>query len=140
MKDKESAHKKVQELIDCYATNDPLKEMSGIRVERDTDEAARKWLALAVLHGVNDRAGRITVRTGPDGAVTVTAEYRDGELPSPGPEIGRKIVAAVREITHIEENKGKTALALGLRDSSIELKVKIKSEKDGDKVVLEFPE
>jgi hypothetical protein len=140
MKDKESWHKRVQELIDCYATNDPLQEMSRLPVDSDTEEAALKWLALAALHGVNANASKITLTSKPDGSVTVTAKYRKSQLPSPGGEIGRKIVAALRGITHIEESKGKTALALGMRDSSLELKVKVKSEAGADKIVLKFPE
>jgi len=140
MKDKESTHKKVQELIDCYATNDPLKEMSTLSGDSDSEEAALKWLALAALHGVNANASKITLKRKPDGSVMVSAKYREGQLPSPGGEIGRKVVAAMREITHIEESKGKTALALGMRDSSINLKVKVKSEEGAEKIVLKFSE
>jgi len=140
MKDKESLHKKVQELIDCYATNDPLKEMSKVQAGKDIEEEALKWLALAALHGVNANAKKITLENRSDGTVTVTAKYREGQLPSPEPEVGRKVVAALREITHLEGTKGKTALALGLRDSSIELTVKVKSEEGAEKIVLKFPE
>jgi hypothetical protein len=47
MKDKRSLHLKVQELCDCYATTDPLKEMSIVKDDEDKDEAGLKWLALA---------------------------------------------------------------------------------------------
>jgi hypothetical protein len=140
MKDMESAHKKVQDLIDCFASNDPLKEMSELPKDTDTDEAALKWLAFAALHGVSANASKIRVKRDADGGVTVKATYRDGQLPSPGSEIGEKIIAAVKEIAHIEGRKGKTTLALGLRESSVDLKVKLKSEKGIDKVTLKFPE
>ena len=39
MKEKRNLHLKVQELCDCYATNDPLKEMSQIKTDSDTDES-----------------------------------------------------------------------------------------------------
>ncbi len=61
MKEKRNVHLKVQELCDCYATNDPLKEMSTIKNDGDKDEAALKWLALAALHGVNDNADEVTI-------------------------------------------------------------------------------
>jgi hypothetical protein len=48
-------------------------------------------------------------------------------------------VAAVREITHIEGNEGKTLLALGMRNDSLELKVKLKVEGALEKVKIEFP-
>jgi hypothetical protein len=139
VKEKRNIHLKVQELCDCYATNDPLKEMSEIKAESDQDEAAAKWLALVALHGVNDNANAVTIRRSPDGNIKVTAKYREAELPSPGAEIGEKIINAVREITHIEGGKGKSPLALGIREDSIELKIKMKSKGEGEKVTIEFP-
>ena len=126
MKEKRNIHLKVQELCDCYATNDPLKEMSEIKGDGDQDEAAAKWLALAALHGVNDNAKEVTIRRSPDGNIKVTAKYRE-------------IMNAVRDITHIEGGKGKSPLALGIREDSIELKIKMKSKDEGQKVTLKFP-
>jgi hypothetical protein len=139
MKEKRNIHLKVQELCDCYATNDPLKEMSEIKGDSDQDEAAAKWLALAALHGVNDNAKEVTIRRSPDGNIKVTAKYREAELPSPGAEIGEKIMNAVREITHIEGGKGKSPLALGIREDSIELNIKMKSKGEGERVTIKFP-
>ncbi len=140
MKEKRNIHLKVQELCDCYATTDPLKEMSKIKAEGDKDEAAIKWLALAALHGVNNNAKEVSITRSPDGNVKVTAKYREAELPSPGTEIGEKIMRAVHEITHIEGGKGKSPLALGIREDSIELNIKMKSKDEGEKVTLKFPE
>ena len=55
MKDKHSLHLKVQELCDCFATTDPLKEMSLLEKDAEGSGAALKWLALAILHGINAR-------------------------------------------------------------------------------------
>jgi hypothetical protein len=140
MKDKGSLHLKVQELCDCFATADPLKEMSDIKVEADKNEAALKWLALAALHGVNNNAKKISITRSDDGDVTVTAEYRKKDLPPPGSEIAEKIIEAVTGITHIEGDKGKTPLALGIRNSSIDLKIKMKKKDGGKKITIKFPE
>lgn len=139
MKDKRSLHLKVQELCDCYATTDPLKEMSIVKDDKDKDEAGLKWLALAALHGINANAKKISFARSKDGTAKVTAEYRKSELPSPGPEVGDKIIEAVRGITHLEGEKAKTELALGIRESSIEVNIKVKKAEDGEKVTLEFP-
>lgn len=139
MKEKRNVHLKVQELCDCYATNDPLKEMSEIKADTDSEEAALKWLALAALHGVNDNAREVTIRRSSSGDVKVTARYREAELPSPGSEIAEQIMGAVREITHIEGEKGKSPLALGIRNDSIGLKVKMKAKQGGERVTIEFP-
>lgn len=140
MKDTENLHKKVQEHCDCFATTDYLSEMSKVKTDADKDEAALKWLALAALHGVNNGAEEVTIYKNKDGQVKVIAEYKDAELPSPGNEVADKIFETVRAITHIEEKKGKTELALGIRDSSISLKVKVKQSGDRDKITFKFPE
>ena len=140
MKEKRNVHLKVQELCDCYATNDPLKEMSTVKNEADKDEAALKWLALTALHGVNGNAEKINITRSKDGKISVTAKYRESELPSPGSDVGAKIMEAVREITHIEGDKGSTPLALGIRNDSIELQVEMKSEAGKETVSLKFPE
>lgn len=132
-------HKHVQEMCDCFATKDPLKEMSALSSESDPKAAAIKWVALAVLHGMNNNAEKITLSRGNDGKVSIVAEYRPTELPAPGDAVGQKIVDAFREMTHIDTDKGKTALALGIRDSSIDLRIKIKNKHGGEKITLGFP-
>ena len=139
MKEKRNLHLKVQEMCDCYATSDPLKEMSIVNSEEDKDEAAVKWLALAALHGVNNNAEEITITRDPDGQVRVVAEYRKTELPSPGSEVGGKIVDALREITHIEEGKGKIPLSLGIRNDSVNLQIKFKAKNGKEKITIKFP-
>lgn len=140
MKEKRNLHLKVQELCDCFATTDPLQEMSRLPHDADQEESALKWLALAALHGINDNASRITIRRAPGQGVKVTAEYRLSELPTPGEAVGEHIFKAVREITHIDTAKGKTQLALGLRDSSVDLRIKIKSKDGREKISIKFPE
>ena len=140
MKEKRNLHLKVQELCDCYATTDPLREMSRLPNDADKEEGALKWLALTALHGINNNASKITIRRTPENTVKVTAEYRRSELPSPGKEVGDRIFETVREITHLDDAKGKTMLALGLRDSSVDLRVKVKSKQGQDKISIKFPE
>ena len=139
MKDKQTLHLKVQELCDCYATTDPLREMSALVNDKDKDEAALKWLALTALHGINANAEQISISRSKDGKVKVTAEYRKSELPNPGDVIGEKILEAVRGITHVEGDQGKIPLALGIRDGSIEISVKLKRSDKGEKISLKFP-
>ena len=72
--------------------------------------------------------------------VSVRATYREAELPSPEQEIGKNIIEAVRDITHIEGDKGKVPLSLGIRESSVNLTVKLKSKDGFERVTLKFPE
>ena len=139
MQDPANIHLKVQELCDCFATTDPLKGMSDISRVPEEDEAALKWIALAVLHGINCNAEKISLTTSKDGNVKVTAEYRQSELPSPGAAVGKKIVEAMRAMTHIEKDKEKTTLAFGIRNSSMDLKVKSRHEGGDDRITITFP-
>lgn len=140
MKDSGSMHKHVQEMCDCYATNDPLKEMSRIDKETDTRQAAAKWIALAALHGVNNNAEKICISRGDDGRIRVVAEYKTTELPAPGQGVGNQVFEAVREITHIDGTMGDTALALGIRDSSIDLNFNILEEVGKETITIAFPD
>ena len=140
MKDSSSMHQHVQEMCDCYATTDPLKEMSTLANDADKQSAAVKWIALAALHGLNNNAAKITISRGGDGQIGVIAEYRPTDLPSPGDAVGGTIIDIFREMTHIDDDKGKMALALGVRDSSVELNIKIKRKKGAEKITIEFPE
>jgi len=49
-------------------------------------------------------------------------------------------VDALRKITHIEEEKGKTPLSLGIRNDSVNLKIKFKAKKGKEKIAIKFPE
>ena len=138
MKDTQSLHLKTQELIDCYARTDPLREMSAIKDDSDREEAALKWFALTVLHGINNSAEEVSISVSDTGETKVTATYRESELPSPGSEVGGHIIQALREITHIRGGNGKTPLALGVGDSSTDLKLSIKSEKGRQEATIAF--
>ena len=140
MKDKGNLHLKVQELCDCFSTTDPLREMSVIKNDEDKEEAALKWLALTALHGVNNNAKEVSVARSQDGDVKVTAEYRKSELPSPGSQVGGNIFDAVRSITHIEGDQGEITLALGIKDSSLDLTVKLRSTGSSEELSISFPE
>ena len=139
MKDKRSLHLKVLELCDCYATTDYLKEMAALLGDADKEEGALKWVALSILHGVNSNAKKISLNKGKDGQVTVVAKYRTSELPSPGKEVGERVFNVLRDITHIEGEKGKLPLAVAIRDSNFDVTVKVEQDGNGESVTIAFP-
>lgn len=139
MKDAANTHQKVQELCDCFATTDPLKEMSEVGLAPASEEAALKWIALAILHGINSNAEKISLTTTRKGEVKVTAEYRTAELPPPGAEVGKKIVEAMRAMTHMEKDREKMTLAFGIRNNSMDLKIKSRHEGGDDRITITFP-
>ena len=138
MKEKRNLHLKVQEMCDCYATSDPLKSMSQMAHDSSGEESAVKWLALAALHGINANAKNITLFFAGDGTVRVVAEYRPTDLPAPGKDTADKIMEVVREITHIENAKGKLPLSLGVRDSSVDIQINVKSDGGEGMIKLKF--
>ncbi|MGA2402349.1 MAG: hypothetical protein ABSG91_11705 [Syntrophobacteraceae bacterium] len=140
MLDKRTLHMKVQEQCDCFATTDPLREMAGLVKEQDSDEGALKWIALAVLHGIDRNAKKISLRRTADGQVSVTAKYRESKLPGPPAQIGQKVFDAVRGITHIEGDKGRTPVVIGIRDSSIEIEFNLGHDGAEEEIVLRFPD
>ena len=136
MKEKRNMHLRVQEMCDCFATSDPLEEMNRMTDETgDEEESAVKWLALAVLHGINSGLKEISISIDDEDKVRVKAEKR---LPAPNPGTAKAILAAVREVTHIEEDKGSLPVTLGIRDSSVELVFKVKTKEERDKVKIKF--
>jgi len=139
MLDKRSLHMKVQEHADCFASTDLLSEMAGLIREKDSEEGALKWIALAVLHGIDRNAKKISLRRNADGGISVIAKYRETELPKPPSAIGLKVFDVIKDITHIEGEKGKTPLVLGIRDGSIELEMKLDREGAEEEVVFTFP-
>ncbi|MCB2188995.1 MAG: hypothetical protein KQJ78_21455 [Deltaproteobacteria bacterium] len=139
MLDKRGWHQKVQEHMDCMKDVNLLEEMSLLPRQEDPEEAALKWLALAVLHGINAGAEKISLKIDNQGVVTASAIYREATLPSPGAEIGAKIVEAVRAVTHLEGDKAKGPLALGLGNDNLTLGIKIKEEGGAKKISLKFP-
>lgn len=142
MEDKRNLHLKAQELADCYATSDPLGEMSALVNDVDRQEAALKWLALTVLHAVNANAKKIELRLAPGGQAVVTAKYREAVLPSPGGEIAGLILDSVREMIHAQDSdKAKLDLAFGVRGDSLTFQVKIERDKSGvQELSLKFGE
>ncbi|MCG8471384.1 MAG: hypothetical protein MI742_05950 [Desulfobacterales bacterium] len=138
MKDSANLHQKIQELCDCFAESDILSEMSRMQTETPSEEAALKWLALAMLHGIGNSAHEITLKHDDQG-VRVLAEYRLTDLPAPPKEIAIAAVAALRKVTHITEAKGKSPLAFGFRENSMDLSIKIKEGGGKCKATIGFP-
>lgn len=139
MRDSSNLHQKVQEMCDCFATNDPLKEMSKMQHEKDIDEAAIKWIALAILHGINNNAEEISIEQTKTGGVKVVAEYRKAELPPPDDNISKNIINTLKDIIHVDSSQGDSTLALGLRDGSMDLHIRTRDEGGDSKATIKFP-
>jgi hypothetical protein len=139
MRDSANVHQQIQAMCDCYATNDPLKEMSKLPQEANPEQAAIKWLALAVLHGLNNNAEEISIEKTKSGTVKVVAEYRRTELPAPDSSVSEAILSAVKNIIHADSSQGDSTVAFGFRNNSFDLHVRTREEGSDHKVTIKFP-
>lgn len=136
-------HKKLQEMCDCYMNTDfkaELEAMAG-KTGENLEEEATKFLALAILLAVSEKAGKLSIKMKKEEVKVGLAAEEKISLPSPALEIAVEIFRIMRAITHIEEDKGNLPISLGLRNSSVEVQVKLKrdAEKGKESLKLKFP-
>ena len=132
-------HLQLQEMCDCYLETDFHKQLKAMvtTTAGEIDENAIKYLALALMYSLSAKAEKLTLKK-KEGKITVKVKGESKEmLPAPSNELFDRIITLVRSILHIEEDKGKLPLALGLRSGDVELQVKVKREK-GDKESIKF--
>jgi len=132
-------HLKLQEMCDCYLETDYLVQLDRFRAVPgpDPDDEAMRYLALALMHTITEQAGKLSLKL-KKGEITVKVK-KDGakaELPPPSDALFANILRIVRAILHLVGEKGESELSLGLRNGSVEMRVKLK-EKD-DEAALEF--
>lgn len=136
-------HKRLQEMCDCYLETDFQNELATMISHKsaDLEEAAIKYLGLAIMYAITEKATKLSFKRKGEGAtgVTVKAEKKI-ELPAPPEDLAEEIVAIMRAITHIEGDEGETPLALGLRSGELELQVKVKKEEGKESLKLSLPE
>ena len=147
MKDRRNLHAKMQEYIDCYLEADPqveLREITRKGVEGDATgdmtELALKYLALAVIHGVEEHAKVIgVVHEGDmDGSVVMkTAE--EVQLPDPPTGLAREMAEVIRCIAGMEAAEGQGSISCGFRQDRLELEVEGEQEASREKVLLRIP-
>lgn len=133
----------LQEMCDCYMETDfaaQLAAMSGAP-SADARENAVKYLALAIMYGLTDKADKITFKQ-QGGEINVRMKTADGKIELPPPDAGlfNGVIGLVRDILHFEGEGGKSNLALGLRNSPLELEVKMKVKKDTSSLKIKFPD
>ncbi|NOQ46230.1 MAG: hypothetical protein GQ559_06105 [Desulfobulbaceae bacterium] len=136
-------HLKLQEMCDCYLETDFSKQLRAMVSSKSTDvmEDGYKYLALTLLQAITEKAKKLSYKKY-DNSITVTikAVDREIELPSPSLELMDAITTIIRDIIHIEEDKGKSPLILGLKNGQLDLSVKVKRDKKEERLTIKFPE
>ena len=132
---KRSLHLRLQEYCDCYLETDLQKEIEAMNdkganadVTKDREETALKFLSLMILYGVNEKSKRLSLtRKGRDDVSLMVEGAGKYALPAPRVDIADEIFKVMRAITHLESEKGKEVLSLGLRSDRFELTVELAS-------------
>jgi len=149
---KRNLHLKLQEYCSCYMDTDPKAELEAISKEGaegdatgDPQEVALKFLALAILYGINEKADKIklTRKEKEKDKVEVSFKVKGEEkykLSPPSSHLSDQIFEVMRAITHLEEDKASEPLSLGIGNDSIELGIELKRKEDKESLKIIFPE
>ena len=142
-----SYHLRLQEFCDCFMETDPKKELekasAGISGDPsgDLDELALKFLGLSVFYGASEKARSITLQKSKDGKILFTVDAKGKyQLPPPSPRVADRVIYIARSITHIDEDKGKLPVSMGLRNDRIDLTFQFDRTSEGEFFAVSFPE
>ncbi|NDY43169.1 hypothetical protein G3N55_09990 [Dissulfurirhabdus thermomarina] len=135
-------HLKLQEMCDCYMDTDYVGQMRAMAGAEpgDLTEAALKYLALAILAAVTERARKLSIKND-GGLVTVEMKDEAGKtvLPAPPAAVAAEAIRILRAVTDIREDRGESPLSLGLRSGSLDLSLKVKRKDGKESAKLRFP-
>ena len=134
-------HLKLQEMCDCYMETDYLAKMQGMvgAESKDIEEDAVKYLALTILYAITRKAAKLSLKKkGDELSVRIKAEEKE-DLPHPSADVVGKVFQIMREILHIDEDKGEMDLSLGLRTGEVNVHVEVKGQGDRQSLKVKFP-
>jgi len=126
---------------------DPKKELEkaakGISGDPggNQDELALKFLGLGIFYGASEKAKKISIQRSKDGKVLFTVESRGQyQLPPPSTQLADRIISIARSITHLEEDRGKEPVSLGLRNDRMDITFQFERKGEEESFSILFPE
>ncbi|MEN8142051.1 MAG: hypothetical protein ABFQ82_00470 [Thermodesulfobacteriota bacterium] len=136
-------HLKLIEMCDCYLETDFKGQIQRLAVSPgdDVDEESVKYLGLAIMYALTEKARKLVFKRKKD-QLTVLLKV-DGEkisMKAPSLEIFNRVIAIVRTILHLEEDKASMPLSLGLRNGQIDVQVKVERGEKKESLKLTFPD
>jgi hypothetical protein len=147
IKDDRNFHQRLQEFCDCYMETDPKNELQkaakGLSGDPsgDLDELALKFLGLGVFYGASEKAKKISLKRSKDRKVLFTVESRGQyQLPPPSIQLADRIISIARSITHLEEDRGKEPVSLGLRNDRMDITFQFDRKGGEETFSILFPE
>lgn len=134
---------KLQEMCDCYLETDFAAQMSGMvkASSKDLKEDAVKYLSLALMYGVTEKARKLTLKKqGSEIRAVIKTADQKIQLPLPAADLFDSVIDLIRGILHFEKAGGSSLLALGLRNSQLDLRVKLKEQEEKTSLKFTFPD
>lgn len=136
-------HLKLQEMCDCYldtSYEEELNRAARVTAGEEMEETAVKYLALAIMYGITEKAESLKLKKKKDGVIKAGLKSdKKINLPPPSEGLFDAVTGIIRTILHFEEGGGKLPLSLGLRTGQVELNVKLKEKEDGISLKFKFP-
>lgn len=135
-------HQQLIEMCDCYLETNYHTKLQAIATSAPGDlaEESTRYLALALLHAISEKAGRLSFKRKKEHCtVTIQVEEEKISLPTPSRAVFDGVLATMRAILHAEGNKAAMPLALGLRNGELEVQVKLEQEKDKESLKIKLP-
>ena len=137
-----TTHLKLLEMCDCFLETDFSKQLTAMESVSSTDELEDgfKYLALALLQATTERAKKLSFKKYNNStSVTIKVAGRQIELPPPSAELMDTMTTIIRDITHLEGDRGKSSLILGLKNGELDLLVKVKRDNKEERLTINFP-
>lgn len=137
-----SLQQKLQEMCDCYLETDFAAQLAAMtrKPSADLKEDAVKYLSLALMYGLTEKARKVTLKKDGKIRARIKAVEQKIKLPQPAPDLFDSVIDLVRGILHFESIGGSSLLVLGLRNSQLDLRVKLKELEDKTSLTFTFPE
>jgi hypothetical protein len=136
-------HLKLIEMCDCYLETDFKGQIQRLATAPgdDVDEESVKYLALAIMYALTEKARKLVFKC-KNGQMTVLLKGEGGKISMKAPslEIFNRVVAIMRTILHLEEDKASMALSLGLRNGQVDVQVKVERGDNKESLKLTFPD
>lgn len=147
MVDANSLQLRLQGYVDCFAETDPESELRGIHAKGvggdatgDLTEVALKYLALSLLHGIDQGASRLMIESEGtmDGSCRLAGSL-DIRLPAPPTGLARRMIDILRCIAGMEKESGTGRIAFGFRNDRFDLDFEVSKDRDRQELSIRLP-
>lgn len=131
-------HLRLMEMAECYLNSEYQQQLEKMGPSRGTDqeEDGLKYLALALMVGITEKAREVRFKEKHDHVKVVVKNKDEIRLPAPSPSLFAVIYRMMAAILHVEGEEGEGVLVFGLPNSEVELQVTM--SRSAEKTTLHF--